>query len=167
MLNGDLTGEHTGELTEGAAERFGFGPQRGRMAGAPHMEGVTFTGEFPLAHLAFASESFPGAVAMTAFNPFIPLNDRDSSIPAADRLVLTVLAGVLTLTNIRVPAARAGAVTAAAVVMQAPWDAAPPPAGAEPPDAIPASIHRAGGRTVTFAETVTIAAGQELVLMCR
>ena len=83
VLNGDLTTEHTGELMEGAAERFGFGPQRGRMAGAPHMEEVTFTGEFPFAHLAFASGSFPGAVAMTAFNPFIPLNDRDSSIPAA------------------------------------------------------------------------------------
>ena len=83
VLNGDLTSEHTGELTEGAAERFGFGPQRGRMAGAPHMEEVTFRGEFPLAHLTFASAAFPGAVAMTAFNPFIPLNDRDSSIPAA------------------------------------------------------------------------------------
>ena len=47
------------------------------------MEEVTFRGEFPLAHLTFASAAFPGAVAMTAFNPFIPLNDRDSSIPAA------------------------------------------------------------------------------------
>ena len=83
VLNGDLASEHTGELTDGAAERFGFGPQRGRMAGAPHMEEVTFRGEFPLAHLTFASAAFPGAVAMTAFNPFIPLNDRDSSIPAA------------------------------------------------------------------------------------
>ena len=83
VLNGDLTTEHTGELMEGAAERFGFGPQRGRMAGAPHMEEVTFRGEFPLAHLEFACAAFPGAVAMTAFNPFIPLNDRDSSIPAA------------------------------------------------------------------------------------
>ena len=83
VLNGDLATEHTGELMEGAAERFGFGPQRGRMAGAPHMEEVTFRGEFPLAHLEFACAAFPGAVAMTAFNPFIPLDDRDSSIPAA------------------------------------------------------------------------------------
>ena len=83
VLNGDLTTEHTGELMEGAAERFGFGPQRGRMAGAPHVEAVTFRGEFPLAHLEFACAAFPGAVAMTAFNPFIPLDDRDSSLPAA------------------------------------------------------------------------------------
>jgi len=83
VLNGDLNTEHAGELMAGAAERFGFGPQRGRMAGAPHMEEVTFRGEFPLAHLEFACAAFPGAVAMTAFNPFIPLNDRDSSIPAA------------------------------------------------------------------------------------
>ena len=85
VLNGDLTTDHTGELHGGArsADQFGFGPQRGRMAGAPHMDDVTFTGEFPMAQLAFASRSFPGAVEMAAFNPFIPLNEDDSSIPAA------------------------------------------------------------------------------------
>ena len=85
VLNGDLTADHTGELHGSArsADQFGFGPSRGRMAGAPHMDDVTFTGEFPMAHLAFASGSFPGAVEMTAFNPFIPLNEDDSSIPAA------------------------------------------------------------------------------------
>ena len=85
VLNGDLTADHTGELHGGArsADQFGFGPSRGSMAGAPHMDDVTFTGEFPMAQLAFASGSFPGAVEMTAFNPFIPLNEDDSSIPAA------------------------------------------------------------------------------------
>ena len=85
VLNGDLTADHHGELHGGAhsADQFGFGPSRGRMAGAPHMDDVTFTGEFPMAHLAFASGSFPGAVEMAAFNPFIPLNEDDSSIPAA------------------------------------------------------------------------------------
>ena len=83
VLNGDLTTEHTGELLGTLPERFGFGPQRGRMAGVPHMEEVRFTGEFPVAHLEFTGAAFPGAVEMTAFNPFIPLNDRDSSIPAA------------------------------------------------------------------------------------
>ena len=36
-----------------------------------------------MAHLAFASGRFPGAVEMAAFNPFIPLNEDDSSIAAA------------------------------------------------------------------------------------
>ena len=85
VLNGDLTTDHSGELRGGAhsADQFGFGPSRGRMAGAPHMDDVVFTGEFPISHLAFASGSFPGAVEMAAFNPFIPLNEDDSSIPAA------------------------------------------------------------------------------------
>ena len=85
VLNGDLTTDHSGELRGGAhsADQFGFGPSRGHMAGAPHMDDVVFTGEFPIAHLAFASGSFPGAVEMAAFNPFIPLNEDDSSIPAA------------------------------------------------------------------------------------
>ena len=38
---------------------------------------------FPVATLRFAEERFPGHVTLTAFNPLIPLNDADSSIPAA------------------------------------------------------------------------------------
>ena len=49
----------------------------------PHFKTVDFRGEFPLAELTFNDSSFPGQVHLAAFNPFIPLNDKDSGIPAA------------------------------------------------------------------------------------
>ncbi len=49
----------------------------------PHFASNTFEGRFPVARLSFDSAEFPGAVTLTALNPFIPLNDRDSSIPVA------------------------------------------------------------------------------------
>ncbi|MDH4180347.1 MAG: non-lysosomal glucosylceramidase, partial [Armatimonadota bacterium] len=51
--------------------------------GMPHFRDVEFRGEFPIATLDFRERRFPGRVRMTAFNPFIPINDRDSSLPAA------------------------------------------------------------------------------------
>ena len=53
------------------------------MAGMPHFERCVFTGEFPVARLDFSDRHFPGAVRLTAFNPFIPTNADDSSLPAA------------------------------------------------------------------------------------
>lgn len=63
--------------------RGGMGPLRETMGGVPHFTDVEFAGRFPLAELTFKHERFPGVVRMTAFNPFIPLNDKDSSIPGA------------------------------------------------------------------------------------
>jgi uncharacterized protein (DUF608 family) len=53
------------------------------MAGFPNFRDTEFVGEFPIANLKLADPKFPGNVSMTAFNPFIPLNDKDSSIPGA------------------------------------------------------------------------------------
>ncbi|NLG49754.1 MAG: hypothetical protein GX552_06555 [Chloroflexi bacterium] len=83
VLNGDLHPPYTGQLGSGAYQSFGFGPPRQYLAGMPHFAGTTFRGEFPIAELAFEDDSFPGQVTLTAFNPFIPLNDVDSGIPAA------------------------------------------------------------------------------------
>lgn len=52
-------------------------------AGFKHFSDVTFNGEFPFAELKFTDTVFPADVTVEAFNPFIPSNDRDSSIPAA------------------------------------------------------------------------------------
>jgi non-lysosomal glucosylceramidase len=62
---------------------YGVGPFRGAMAGVPHFERHRFEGEYPYAKIAFEDSCFPGDVTLRAFNPFIPMNDRDSSLPAA------------------------------------------------------------------------------------
>ena len=83
VLNGDLLPPYTGELSRPPFQSFGFGPPREYLAGLPHFKEVVFEGEYPIARLRFKEDKFPGDVEMIAFNPFIPLNDKDSSIPAA------------------------------------------------------------------------------------
>jgi len=62
---------------------FGHGANRQTMVGVPHFRAVDFYGRFPSADLVFRDERFPGGVRMTAFSPFIPHNDHDSSMPVA------------------------------------------------------------------------------------
>ena len=62
---------------------YGFGPSRHMLSGVPHFRESEFGGEFPLAEVRFIDETFPGSVKLEAFNPFIPSNADDSSIPAA------------------------------------------------------------------------------------
>jgi len=83
ILNGDLCPPYTGQFGAGDYQSFGFGPPRTTMAGLPHFRGVAFRGQFPIATLSFKDRAFPGSVRLTAFNPFIPLDDKDSGIPAA------------------------------------------------------------------------------------
>ncbi|RJS92153.1 hypothetical protein CW705_03005 [Candidatus Bathyarchaeota archaeon] len=83
ILTGDLPPPYSGEDPGRASASFGFGPPRGYMAGLPHFREVEFEGTYPIANLKFKDEKFPGKVQLTAFNPYIPLNDLDSSIPAA------------------------------------------------------------------------------------
>lgn len=73
MLNGDLFPPFSSH--EGVPRAF--------MTGFPHFRSAEFRGEYPFASIGFNDAKFPGKVKMTAFNPLIPLNDRDSSIPAA------------------------------------------------------------------------------------
>lgn len=62
---------------------FGHGAMRQSLAGVPHFRDVEFYGRFPGADLVFRDKRFPGAVRMSAFSPFIPHADRDSSMPVA------------------------------------------------------------------------------------
>ncbi|MFJ6321419.1 MULTISPECIES: GH116 family glycosyl-hydrolase [unclassified Rhizobium] len=62
---------------------FGHGANRQTLVGVPHFSKVDFYGRFPTADLVFSDERFPGGVRMTALSPFIPHNDRDSSMPVA------------------------------------------------------------------------------------
>lgn len=51
------------------------------MLGMPHFRELVFEGRYPAAKLSFLDERFPGKVTLRYYNPFIPLNDKDSSIP--------------------------------------------------------------------------------------
>lgn len=83
VLHGDLRPPYQGELNAPQWSSFGWGPRREYLTGLPHFADVEFRGEFPIAELPYQDDSFPGDVRLIAFNPFIPLNDRDSSMPAA------------------------------------------------------------------------------------
>ena len=61
----------------------GFGVARETLSGLPHFRSTEFVGGFPFAEMRFRDRAFPGRVELCAFNPFIPLNDADSSLPAA------------------------------------------------------------------------------------
>ena len=62
---------------------YGFGPQRELLGGMPHFRDCEFEGAFPFAEIHFSDEAFPGRVSLNAFNPYIPLDDKNSSLPAA------------------------------------------------------------------------------------
>jgi uncharacterized protein (DUF608 family) len=83
ILNGPYLGNRTGDFPADTSRNFGFGVRRDSLAGMPHFAANTFEGRFPVAELSFEDARFPGAVGLAAFNPFIPMNDRDSSIPIA------------------------------------------------------------------------------------
>ena len=51
--------------------------------GLQRLQGATFTGEFPLAHVAFRDRRLPVSVSLDAFSPFIPHEEDDSGLPVA------------------------------------------------------------------------------------
>lgn len=83
VLQGDTQESLIGPHRDGDYCGFGFGPVSDSLAAFPHFEKVSFRGEFPMAELTFTDAGFPASVKLTAFNPFIPQNDADSSLPAA------------------------------------------------------------------------------------
>lgn len=83
ILQGYWTKDLSGKYSQTRYEGFGFGPNNGTMYGFPHFRKVRFNGKFPIATLTFEDEAFPAKVIMKAFNPFIPLDADNSSIPAA------------------------------------------------------------------------------------
>lgn len=82
-LRGDRTRDLMGQYFKGSFIGYGFGPASSDMCALPHFKNVCFNGKFPIAELSFEDDDFPAEVILTAFNPFIPLNADDSSIPAA------------------------------------------------------------------------------------
>ena len=84
ILQSDLAPPYSGTYRKTwFYEGFGWGPRRETMAGFPHFSQSTFHGAFPFAQIDFTKSPFPGTAQIEAFSPFIPLNERDSSFPAA------------------------------------------------------------------------------------
>jgi uncharacterized protein (DUF608 family) len=51
--------------------------------GLPRLESAAFTGEFPIARVAFQDRELPVRVSLEAFSPFIPLDEVASGMPVA------------------------------------------------------------------------------------
>lgn len=64
-------------------DRSGGGFDNGRAAGAPRMRESVFRGAYPFAAIELTDPDVPLKVELEVFNPFIPLNADDSSIPCA------------------------------------------------------------------------------------
>ncbi len=61
----------------------GEGYRRGGFEGFPRFQKCVFQGEFPFAQAKISDPSIPLQVSLSAWNPFIPLDDKNSSIPCA------------------------------------------------------------------------------------
>ncbi len=79
ILNSDYEKNLSGQYGGG----FGHGVNAVSLCGFLHFKNAVFKGEFPIAELTFSDDEFPGDVKLLAFNPFIPSDAKNSSIPAA------------------------------------------------------------------------------------
>jgi len=59
----------------------GEGYRRGGFEGFPRFEKCVFKGEYPFGEVKISDSSVPLQVTLTAWNPFIPLDDKNSGIP--------------------------------------------------------------------------------------
>lgn len=84
VLHGDVQKEFIGgNLSSHGSWGYGQGVHRASMAGLAHFRKVKFEGFYPIAKVTYEEEKFPGEVSLEAMNPFIPGNDKDSSMPCA------------------------------------------------------------------------------------
>jgi|CZKR01.1.fsa_nt_gi uncharacterized protein (DUF608 family) len=61
----------------------GEGYRRGGFEGFPRFQKCVFKGEYPFGEVRISDSSVPLQVSLSAWNPFIPLDDKDSGIPCA------------------------------------------------------------------------------------
>ncbi len=76
----DLSGSHNSAKPHTG---FGFGPLSTTMCGFPHFKSIEFEGRYPMARITFSDEDFPADIELEAYNPFIPHDSKNSSIPCA------------------------------------------------------------------------------------
>ena len=61
----------------------GEGYRRGGFEGFPRFQKCVFKGEYPFGEVQISDSSVPLHVTLTAWNPFIPLDDKNSGLPCA------------------------------------------------------------------------------------
>lgn len=83
IMNGDVTSYLTGIPLQKQFNGFGYGPKSSSMCGFPHFRNCVFDGNFPFADIELSDDDFEGNVSIRAFNPMIPGDALNSSIPAA------------------------------------------------------------------------------------
>ena len=84
VLQGDIQKDFIGQYgSPRQYNGYGYGPVNTSMEGYPHFRKTAFEGRFPIAQMTFGGEDFPAELSLTAFNPMIPGETDDSSIPAA------------------------------------------------------------------------------------
>ncbi|MBE6647857.1 MAG: hypothetical protein E7611_09535 [Ruminococcaceae bacterium] len=83
ILQGDITKDLSGSHASGLHTGFGFGPLISTMCGFPHFKSIEFEGRYPMASIRFFDEDFPAEVILEAYNPFIPHDAKNTSIPCA------------------------------------------------------------------------------------
>lgn len=83
VLHGDTIEPYMGKHYQGEHIGYGYGPHEATMAGFPHFKKVVFEGTFPIARLTFYDKNFPVKAKLLAFNPFIPQDSFNSSLPVA------------------------------------------------------------------------------------
>ncbi len=85
VVMGDIQKDFMGQRGQRACHSYGYGygPSNGILFGLPHFRNTEFNGEFPVATITYNDDTFPGTVLMNAFNPFIPCDAKNSSIPGA------------------------------------------------------------------------------------
>lgn len=59
------------------------GYRHGGYEGMPRFEKCSFAAEYPLGHVKLSHPGVPLKVTITGFNPFIPLDDKNSGLPCA------------------------------------------------------------------------------------
>lgn len=80
------TGDSTVKVVEALLEppfRGGGGFTRNSAEGLPRFRNAKFSGTYPFARIEFEDPHLPVTVSLEAFNPFIPLNVDDSSLPVS------------------------------------------------------------------------------------
>ena len=83
ILQGDITKDLTGSYSLKTQSGFGFGPISTTMCGFPHFKNIEFEGRYPMARIRFFDDDFPADIELEAYNPFIPHDAKNSSIPCA------------------------------------------------------------------------------------